>query len=304
MCNLNVHLGDWKLDNPIIPASGTFGFGYEFADWYDINILGSICLKGTTKESRFGNPTPRVAECTSGMLNSIGLQNPGVEKVISENIPKLKKYFNKKVIANIAGHSVEDYIFVAEKFDKIDEIEILEINLSCPNVKEGGMAFGLDENSVFNICSKIKEKCKKKVYIKLSPNVTDIIKISKFAENSGADGLVLANTCLGIAINPKTGKPIIANIIAGFSGPAVKPIALRIVYQVFKEVKIPIIGCGGITNADDVLEFISAGATAVEIGSANLIDPFICQKIIQELPLKMKEYKINSIEEITGRSHK
>ncbi|MDR1241114.1 MAG: dihydroorotate dehydrogenase [Oscillospiraceae bacterium] len=298
---LNVNLGNWRLDNPVIPASGTFG--YEFSQWYDINILGSISLKTTTREPRFGNSTPRVAECVGGMLNSIGLQNPGIEKVISEEIPKFKKNFNKKIIASVGGNSIEDYVFVSKMFDSMEEVEILEINLSCPNVKNGGMSFGLDEKTVYHICEKIKNSCKKKIYIKLSPNVTDIVSIAKSAELSGADGLVLVNTLLGIAIDACSGKPIISNIFAGFSGPAIKPIALRMVYQVFKNVKIPIIGCGGIRNADDVIEFMSAGASAVQIGSANLVNPFSCKNIIDDLPKKMKKYGIQKIEEIIGRSH-
>ncbi|MDR1260726.1 MAG: dihydroorotate dehydrogenase [Oscillospiraceae bacterium] len=296
-------LGNWQLENPVIPASGTFGWGYEFAEWFDINILGSISLKGTTLKPCAGNPTPRIAECRNGILNSIGLQNPGVDAVISNEIPQLRKKFNKKIIANIAGTNLEEYVQVATLFDTVDVVALLEINVSCPNVKRSGMTFGTSPESVSNICHNIKNAVKKPVYMKLSPNVTNIVEIAKAAETAGADGLVLVNTFSGMAIDPATGKPVISTKLGGFSGPAIKPIALRIVYQVYEHVKIPIIGSGGIVCADDVIEFISAGATAVQIGAQNLVDPFVCPNIVKKLPQKMDQYKIKSLSEIIGRSH-
>jgi dihydroorotate dehydrogenase (NAD+) catalytic subunit len=292
-----------SLENPVIPASGTFGFGYEFSNWYDINILGSIALKSVTKKEKFGNPSPRVAECTGGMLNAIGLQNPGVEKFISEELPKLSKVFSKKVIASVAGFSVEEYVNVAGKLNDIPKIGLLEINLSCPNVKKDGVTFASCAKTVSFVCEEIKKTINKPIYVKLSPNVTDIVEIALAAKSSGADGLVLCNTLLGLVINTKTGKPIVSTGVAGFSGPAIKPIALRTVYQVYKNVDIPIIGSGGICTADDVIEFMSAGACAVEIGAQNLVDPCICKKIIDDLPTKMAEYNIKNLKEIIGRSH-
>ncbi|GMB10647.1 MAG: dihydroorotate dehydrogenase [Candidatus Improbicoccus devescovinae] len=292
------------MDNPIIPASGTFGYGYEFADWYDINILGSLCIKGTTQNPRYGNELPRVAETSSGMINSIGLQNPGVINVLGEEIPKLKKKFSKKIIANIAGSTVDEYVYVAQKFDTCPEVMIMEINVSCPNISLGGMAFGVCAEIIKKLCKILKKCVKKPIYIKLSPNVTNILEIAKIAEDSGADGLVLINCLLGTAINPRNGQFVIHNKLGGFSGPAIKPIALRMIYEVAKHVKIPIIGVGGIKTADDVLEFLSVGACAVEVGSCNLVDPLVCKTIIESLPGQMKKYGIKKLKNIIGRSLK
>ena len=300
MGRLTVKLGDWELDNPVIPASGTFGFGYEFARHYDLDQLGSISLKGTTKEARFGNPTPRIAECEAGLLNAIGLQNPGVHKVIEEELPKLRQVFHKKAIANISGFSVEDYAYTAALFDKEEDIGILEI--SCPNVKHGGMAFGTDPEAAATVCRAVKEVTHKPVYMKLSPNVTDIVAIAKAVAQAGADGLVLINTLFGMRIEPRTGKPIVSTKMAGFSGPAIKPVALRMVYQVCQAVDLPVIGVGGIRDADDVLEFLSAGASAIQVGAQNLVDPWACPKIIEDLPRKMDEYGINDLQQIIGRA--
>lgn len=298
-----VNLLGIELDNPIIPASGTFGFGYEFSELYDINMLGTFSFKGTTKDARFGNPTPRIAECASGMLNAVGLQNPGVDKVIEEELPKLKKVFNKKVMANVSGFSIEDYVYTCEKLDKIDQVGWLEVNVSCPNVHGGGMSFGTDVNAVSSVVKAVKEKTTKPVIIKLSPNVTDIVSIAKACEDAGADGLSLINTLLGMRINLKTRKPLLKNTTGGLSGPAVFPVAVRMVYQVSKAVNIPIVGIGGVSSAEDVLEMMLAGATAVEVGAANLIDPFACKKIIEELPVAMEKYKINSLKEIIKGAH-
>lgn len=301
--DISVTLGHLTLPNPIIPASGTFGFGYEMADWYDINVLGGISLKGTTQQERFGNPTPRIAECASGMLNAVGLQNPGVDAVIAEELPKLKKVYNGMLLANISGFSLEEYVHVAQQFDRAEDIDYLEVNVSCPNVKHGGMAFGTSPQAAAQVTAAVKSVVQKPVYIKLSPNVTDITAVAKACEEAGADGLVLVNTLLGLRIHPRTGKPIVSIGSCGFSGPAIKPVALRMVYDVCRTVKIPVIGLGGIANADDVLEFISAGASAVQVGSQNLIDPFACPKIIEELPKKMEEYGIKSLQSIKGRAH-
>ena len=287
----------------MIPASGTYGFGYEFAQFYDINILGSIALKGTTKDARYGNPLPRIAECREGLINAIGLQNPGVEKVISEELPRLRTVFKKKSIANVSGFSVEDYVYTASQFDQQEDIGILEINISCPNVHGGGMAFGQKPEAAAEVCAAVKKACKKPVYMKLSPNVTSITEIAKACEEAGADGIVLINTLLGMRIEPRTGKPIVSTGAAGFSGPAVKPIAVRMVYQVYETVKCPIIGVGGIATADDVIEMMSAGATAVEVGAANLVDPYACKNIIEELPVKMEAYGIERLSDIIGRAH-
>lgn len=303
MGNMQVKLSGITLKNPVIPASGTFGFGYEFAQFYDINMLGSISLKGTTKDARFGNPTPRIAECESGIINAIGLQNPGVESVVKDELPRLLSLYKSPVIANISGFSIEEYVYVAKMFDQCPQVGILEINVSCPNVKSGGMAFGTDPENAQAVCHAVKSVCKKPVYMKLSPNVTDISAIAKACENGGADGISIINTLLGMRIEPRTGKPIVSTKMAGFSGAAVKPVALRMVYQVYEAVKIPIIGIGGISSADDVLEFMSAGATAVQIGAANLINPYACQEIIEELPLRMAEYGIKNLSEIIGRAH-
>lgn len=303
MVDTKVNLSGITLDNPIIPASGTFGFGYEYAELYDINILGSFSFKGTTKEPRFGNPTPRIAECASGMLNAVGLQNPGIEKVISEELPKLKKCFSKPVIANISGFSKEEYVYCCEKIDKEEQVGIIEVNISCPNVHNGGMSFGTEPKSAFEITKAVKAVTKKPVYIKLSPNVTDIVAIAKACEEGGADGISMINTLMGMRIDLKTKKPIIKNVTGGYSGPAVFPVALRMVYQVYEAVKIPIIGMGGISSAEDVIEMMLAGATAVQIGASNLINPFICKEIIENLPKTMEKYDIKSLKEITGGAH-
>ncbi len=303
MVNTKVNLCGLDLDNPIIPASGTFGFGYEFAEIYDINVLGSFSFKGTTLESRFGNPTPRIAECTSGMINSVGLQNPGVDKVISEELPKLKKCFNKKVIANVGGFSLEEYTTVCEKLDNQEQVGILEVNISCPNVHNGGMSFGTDPQMAYKVTKAVKDVCKKPVIIKLSPNVTDIVSIAKACEDAGADGISLINTLLGMRINLKTRKPVIANKMGGFSGSAIFPVALRMVYQVYDAVKIPVVGMGGVTSAKDVIEMMLAGATAVQVGAANLIDPMACKTIIEDLPKEMEKYGINNLKDIIGGAH-
>lgn len=303
MVNTKVNLCGIEIDNPIIPASGTFGFGYEFAMNYDINVLGTFSFKGTTKEPRFGNPTPRIAETYSGMLNSVGLQNPGVEKVISEELPRLKYCFKKPVMANVSGFSVEDYAYTCEKLDTEEQIGWFEVNVSCPNVHGGGLAFGTDPKNVAAVTKAVKKVTDKPVIIKLSPNVTDITEIAKACESEGADGVSLINTLLGMRINLKTKKPILANKMGGFSGPAIKPVALRMVYQVYDAVKIPIVGMGGVATAEDVIEMLLAGATAVEVGTANLVDPFACKKIIEELPKVMEKYGISSLTEIIGGAH-
>lgn len=303
MVDISTSLSGLVLDNPIIPASGTFGFGYEFADFYDINILGSISLKGTTKDARFGNPTPRIAECTSGLINSVGLQNPGVDKVISEELPKLKKCFNKKAVANVSGFAIEDYAYTCEKLDKEEQIGILEVNVSCPNVHNGGMSFGTSEKAVSEVVKAVKAVTTKPIYIKLSPNVTDIVSIAKACEESGADGISLINTLLGMRIDKRTRKPIIANKMGGFSGPAIFPVAVRMIYQVYEAVNIPIIGMGGVSSADDVIEMMLAGASAVQVGAHNLVDPYACKKIIEDLPSQMKKYNISSLKEIIGGAH-
>lgn len=303
MVDTKVTLSGLELDNPVIPASGTFGYGYEFAELYDINILGTFSFKGTTKEARFGNPTPRIAECESGMINSVGLQNPGVEKVISEELPKLKKCFNKKVIANVSGFSIEEYAYTCEKLDKEEQVGILEVNVSCPNVHNGGMSFGTLPESASEVTKAVKAVTKKPVYIKLSPNVTDIVSIAKACEEAGADGISLINTLLGMRIDLKSKKPVIANKMGGFSGSAIKPVAIRMVYQVYEAVKIPIIGMGGISTAEDVIEMMLAGATGVQVGAANLVNPYCCKDIIENLPAVMEKYKINSLKDIIGGAH-
>ena len=303
MVNTKVNLCGVELSNPIIPASGTFGFGYEFARLYDINVLGSLSFKGTTKDPRFGNPTPRIAECKSGMLNSVGLQNPGVDKVISEELPKLKACFNKPVMANVSGFSVEDYVYTVEKLDSESQIGWFEINISCPNVHGGGLAFGTSAENAAAVTKAVKKVTKKPVIIKLSPNVTDITEIAKACEAEGADGISLINTLLGMKIDLKTKKPVLANKAGGFSGPSIKPVAVRMIYQVYDAVKIPIVGMGGVATAEDVIELMLAGATAVEVGAANLVEPFACKNIIEDLPKVMEKYKINSLNEIIGGAH-
>lgn len=300
MGRLSVDLLGIELDNPIIPASGTFGFGYEFAELYDINMLGTFSFKGTTKDARFGNPTPRIAECTSGMINAVGLQNPGVEKVILEELPKLKKCFNKKVMANVSGFSVEDYAYTCEMLDKEDIVGWLEVNVSCPNVHGGGMSFGTEPSAAAEVVRAVKKVTTKPVIVKLSPNVTDIVAIAKAVEEAGADGISLINTMLGMRIDLKTRKPVIANKMGGFSGPAIFPVAVRMVYQVANAVKIPVIGMGGVSTAEDVVEMMLAGATAVEVGAANLVDPYCCRDIIENLPKVLDKYGIENIKDIIG----
>ncbi len=303
MVDTSVILSGIKIDNPVIPASGTFGFGYEFADLYDINCLGTFSFKGTTRDERFGNPTPRIAETPCGMLNSVGLQNPGVERVISEELPKLKECFHKPVMANVSGFSIEDYAYTCEKLDKESGIGWFEVNISCPNVHGGGLAFGTSAQNAAEVTKAVKKVTTKPVFIKLSPNVTDIAEIAKACESEGADGISLINTLLGMRIDLKTRKPILANKMGGFSGPAIKPVALRMVYQVYDAVKIPIIGMGGVSTAEDVIEMMLAGATAVQVGAANLVSPFACRDIINNLPKVMEKYRINSLTEIIGGAH-
>lgn len=300
MGRLTVNLCGIEIDNPIIPASGTFGFGYEFAEIYDINCLGTFSFKGTTREARFGNPTPRIAECTAGMINAVGLQNPGVQRVISEELPRLKKCFDKKVMANISGFSIEDYAYTCELLDKENQVGWLEVNVSCPNVHGGGMSFGTQPESAAEVVKAVKAVTTKPVIVKLSPNVTDIVSIAKACEAAGADGISLINTMLGMRIDLKTRKPVIANKMGGFSGPAIFPVAVRMVYQVAQSVKIPVIGMGGVSSAEDVIEMMLAGATAVEIGAANLINPYTCRYIINELPQVMDKYGIENLTDIIG----
>ena len=303
MVNTKVTLSGTELDNPIIPASGTFGYGYEFAELYDINKLGAFSFKGTTREERFGNPTPRIAECPGGMINSVGLQNPGIERVISEELPKLAKVFKKKVIANISGFSLEDYAYCCERIDKEEQVGIIEVNISCPNVHNGGMAFGTTAKSAAEVTRAVKSVAKKPVYMKLSPNVTDIVSIAKACESEGADGISMINTLVGMRIDLKTKKPVTANKMGGFSGSAIFPVALRMVYQVYEAVKIPIIGMGGVSSCEDVIEMMLAGASAVEVGSANLVDPYACSDMVDALPYVMEKYKIDNLKEIIGGAH-
>lgn len=303
MVETKVNLSGMILDNPVIPASGTFGFGAEFSELYDINILGSFSFKGTTKEPRFGNPLPRIAECPSGLINSVGLQNPGIDHVIAEEMPNLKKYFNKKVVANISGFSIDEYVYCCEKIDKEEQVGIIEVNISCPNVHNGGMAFGTSAENARAVTKAVKEVTTKPVYIKLTPNVTDIVSIAKACEDAGADGISMINTMLGMRIDLKSKKPVIANKMGGFSGSAIFPVALRMVYQVYEAVKIPIIGMGGVTTAEDVIEMMLAGATAVQVGAANLIDPYACKKIVENLPKVMEKYNITKLKEIIGGAH-
>ena len=300
MGRLSVNLCGLEIDNPIIPASGTFGFGYEFAELYDINCLGTFSFKGTTKDARFGNPTPRIAECTAGMINAVGLQNPGVEKVISEELPKLKKCFNKPVMANISGFAVPDYAYTCELLDKESQVGWLEVNVSCPNVHGGGMSFGTSPEAAAEVVRAVKAVTTKPVIVKLSPNVTDIVAIAKACEDAGADGISLINTMLGMRIDLKTRKPVIANKMGGFSGPAIFPVAVRMVYQVANAVNIPVIGMGGVSTAEDVIEMMLAGATAVEVGASNLINPYACRDIINDLPRVMDKYGIDNLKDIIG----
>ncbi len=301
--DITTELSGVKLDNPVIPASGTFGFGYEFADFYDINILGSISFKGTTKEPRYGNPLPRIAECKRGLINAIGLQNPGIDKVISEELPRLRACFKKPLIANISGFSIDEYKHCCSIIDKEEQVEIIELNISCPNVHNGGMAFGTSPEAAKEVTKAVKAVTKKPVYVKLTPNVTNIVEIAKAVEEGGADGIVLINTLLGMRVSLKTKKPIIANKMGGFSGPAIFPVALRMVYQVYEAVKIPIIGVGGVECAEDVIEMMLAGASAIEVGAANLKNPYVCKEIIENLPAVMDKYGIDSLKEIIGKAH-
>ena len=302
MRDLKINFLGKEFKNPIIPASGCFGFGYEFASYYDINILGSIATKGTTLEPRYGNPLPRIAECPSGLLNSIGLQNPGVDKVISEELVKLDEVYHDQVIANVGGHSFEDYILTVEKLSKVDKVFAIELNISCPNVKEGGMAFGVDPEVASSLVREVKKVCVKPLIVKLSPNVTDIVAMAKAVEEAGADAISLINTLVGMRIDLKTGKPILSMKAGGYSGPGIFPVALRMVYQVSHNVNIPVIGMGGITSARDVLEMMYAGASLVQIGAQNLVDPYCCKKIIEELPSVMEEYQIDSLSSIIRRT--
>jgi dihydroorotate dehydrogenase (NAD+) catalytic subunit len=300
MGRLSVSLCGTELDNPVIPASGTFGYGREFAEVYDLNILGSFSFKGTTKEARFGNPTPRIAECSGGMLNSVGLQNPGVDAVIAEELPNIEKIFKKPVMANVSGFSVEDYVYACERLDKQPQIGWLEVNISCPNVHGGGMSFGTDCGAAAEVTRAVKKVTTKPVIIKLTPNVTDIASIAKACEDAGADGISLINTLLAMRINLNTRKPLLANTTGGLSGPAVFPVAVRMVYQAAKAVSIPVVGMGGVSSAEDVLEMMMAGATAVEVGAANLVDPLACKKIIEDLPSAMDKYGIEKLTDIIG----
>ncbi|MCQ2354213.1 MAG: dihydroorotate dehydrogenase [Clostridia bacterium] len=298
--NTEVTLCGVTLDNPVIPASGTFGYGYEFAELYDINCLGTFSFKGTTREPRFGNPTPRIAECTAGMINAVGLQNPGVEKVISEELPKLKKCFRKKVMANVSGFSVEEYAETAGMLDKEEQVGWIEINVSCPNVHGGGMSFGTCPEAAAEVTAAVKKETSKPILLKLSPNVTDIVSVAKACEDAGADGISLINTLLGMRIDLRTRRPVIANTMGGFSGSAIFPVAVRMVYQVARAVKIPVVGMGGVSSAEDVIEMMLAGATAVEIGAANLVNPYASRDIINDLPRVMKKYGIGNLTDIIG----
>ncbi len=303
MVDTRINLAGVEIDNPVIPASGTFGFGYEFAALYDINVLGSLSFKGTTLNTRFGNPTPRIAECPSGMLNAVGLQNPGVDRVISEELPKLFKVFKKQVMANVSGFSLEEYVETVRRLDEVDRIGWFEVNISCPNVHGGGMSFGTSPEMAEKVTRAVRDVTKKPIIIKLSPNVTDIVSIAKACEAGGADGVSLINTLLGMRIDLKKRKPLLANKTGGYSGPAIKPVAVRMVYQVYDAVKIPIVGMGGIATAEDVIEFMLAGATAVEVGAENLVNPYACRDIISALPAVMEKYGINKLSDIIGGAH-
>lgn len=300
MVDLSVNLAGLEMDNPVVPASGTFGFGKEFKDFYDINILGSFSFKGTTKEARFGNPTPRIAECTAGMINAVGLQNPGVHHVIEHELPEMRTYFHKPVIANVSGFSVDDYAYTCQLLDKEEQVGILEVNVSCPNVHGGGMSFGTSPECAAEVTRAVKAVTKKPVFIKLSPNVTDIVSIAKACEKAGADGICLINTMLGMRIDVRRRKPVIANKMGGFSGDAVFPVAVRMVYQVSKACNIPVMGCGGVSTAENVIEMMMAGATAVQVGAANLVDPYACKKIIEALPAECEKLGIKNIKDIIG----
>ena len=303
MVNTKINLCGIEIDNPIIPASGTFGFGAEFAAFYDINVLGTFSFKGTTRQERFGNPTPRIAECEGGMLNSVGLQNPGVEHVIAHELPELKKFFHKPVMANVSGFSIEDYVYTCEKLNSQEQVGWIEVNISCPNVHGGGMSFGTSPAAAAEVTREVRKVTKKPIIIKLTPNVTSIADIAKACESEGADAVSLINTLSGMRINLRTRKPLLKNVTGGLSGPCVFPVALRCVYQVYDAVKIPIVGMGGVTTAEDVIEIMLAGATAVQVGAANLVDPFACKKIIEDLPATMEKYNIKDLNEIIGGAH-
>ncbi len=303
MVNTEVTLSGVKLSNPVIPASGTFGYGYEFSELYDINILGALSFKGTTKEPRFGNPTPRIAEAEGGLLNAVGLQNPGIDKVISEELPRLRKVFRKPIVANISGFSVDEYAYCCERIDKEEQVEIIEVNISCPNVHNGGMSFGTTTEGASEVARAVKSVTKKPVYMKLSPNVTDIAAIAEACVNAGADGISLINTLMGMRLDLRRRKPIIANVTGGLSGPCVFPVALRMVWQVYERVKVPIMGLGGVSSAEDVIEMMLAGATAVQVGAANLKDPYASMNIINRLPQVMEKLGIDNLSEIIGGAH-
>ncbi len=303
MVNTKVTLCGIEMDNPVIPASGTFGFGYEFAELYDINMLGTLSFKGTTLNPRFGNPTPRIAEAKSGMLNAVGLQNPGVDKVVSEELPRLSRVFNKPVMANVSGFGIDEYVETVRRLDEVEQIGWFEINISCPNVHGGGMSFGTSPEAAEEVTRAVRKVTSRPIIIKLSPNVTDIASIAKACEAGGADGISLINTLLGMRIDLRKRKPLLANKTGGLSGPAIKPVAVRMVYQVYDAVKIPIVGMGGISSAEDVIEFMLAGATAVEVGAENLVNPYACRDIILDLPRVMEKYRINSLSEIIGGAH-
>lgn len=300
MVDTSVELSGWRLDNPVVPASGTFGYGNEFREFYDINILGTFSFKGTTREPRFGNPTPRIAECTAGMINAVGLQNPGIDAVIAEELPRLKTFFHKMVIANISGFSVDEYAYCCERIDCEEQVGLIEVNISCPNVRHGGMSFGTSPEAAAEVTRAVKAVTSKPVFIKLSPNVTDIVAIAKACEEAGADGICLINTMLGMRIDTRRRHPVIANKMGGFSGPAIFPVALRMVYQVAGACRIPVMGCGGVESAADVIEMMMAGATAVQVGAANLKDPYACKRIIEDLPHEMERLGIDRLRDIIG----
>lgn len=300
MVDLSVNLAGVRLDNPVIPASGTFGFGEEFKDLYDLDILGAISFKGTTVAPRLGNPVPRIAECSSGLINSVGLQNPGIDAVIAEQLPRMRSFFHKPIIANISGFAVEEFVCLAERLSREPQVEIIEVNVSCPNVHGGGMSFGTDPKSAAEVTREVKKVSERPVFVKLSPNVTDIVAVAKACEEAGADGICLINTLLGMRIDIARRKPVIANKMGGFSGPAVFPVALRMVYQVSKACSIPVMGCGGVASADDVIEMMMAGATAVQVGAANLVNPYACKQIVEDLPKRMESLGIEKLSDIIG----
>lgn len=300
MVDLSVNLAGVRLDNPVIPASGTFGFGEEFKDLYDLDILGAISFKGTTVAPRLGNPVPRIAECSSGLINSVGLQNPGIDAVIAEQLPRMRSFFHKPIIANISGFAVEEFVILAERLSREPQVEIIEVNVSCPNVHGGGMSFGTDPKSAAEVTRSVKQVSARPVFVKLSPNVTDIVAVAKACEEAGADGICLINTLLGMRIDIARRKPVIANKMGGFSGPAVFPVALRMVYQVSKACSIPVMGCGGVASADDVIEMMMAGATAVQVGAANLVNPYACKQIVEDLPKRMESLGIEKLSDIIG----